>query len=83
MKLNDKAAAALKQPDTLSLSVEMTPERRERYHRIAALIIDILKANTQGPVEAYGILHFMMDAFEESHGIRGVVVMEHGDPQQS
>jgi exonuclease III len=79
MKINDKAAAALQDPDTQAVSFEMTPERREQFKLIGKSIIDILRANTRGPLEAYSILHFLMQGFEESYGIRGGIVMEHSD----
>lgn len=71
MRINEKAAAALQKPDTKAISMEMTPERQERFQRLSLQIIELLKANVDGPVEGYMLLHFVMDGFEEAYNIRG------------
>jgi hypothetical protein len=78
MEIDDKARAALQQPDTRTVTTEMTPERREKYSRIASAVVDLLQRNTETPAEAYMVLHFLMHSFEESYGIRGII-LEHGD----
>ena len=69
--LNDKAIAALQQPDTNAIPIEMTPELKAKISRVSDLIIDLLRANTRGPMEAYMVLHFVMTSLEETCGIRG------------
>jgi len=71
VNLNDKAKAALQQPDTQTVRSEMTPALRDKYRRVTSELIDLLKANTEGPIEAYMILQFVMQSFEENYGIRG------------
>jgi hypothetical protein len=79
--IDDKAKAALQQPDTQAVSLEMTPERCEKYQRLTGSLIDLLKANTDSPLEAYMILHFAMQSFEESYGIRGGFSVGHEGPE--
>ncbi|MCU1338814.1 MAG: hypothetical protein JWO19_4395 [Bryobacterales bacterium] len=81
MKLTDKARAALQEPGTRAVITEMTPERKEKYSRIAGAVVDLLRRNTETPGEAYMVLQFVMHGFEESYGIRGGIIMEHGDKQ--
>jgi hypothetical protein len=75
MKIDDKAAAALRDSSTQAIPIDMTPERKELFQRISGEIVDLLKRNTSGPIEAYMILHFVMLGFEENYGIRGGIVM--------
>ena len=82
MKFTHKAAEALQQPDTRAVTIEMTPERKEKYSRIAGKLIDLLKAECEGPLEAYMVLHFTAAALEELQGIRGGVIVENEDMQQ-
>ena len=82
MKFTNKAAEALQQPDTQAVTIDMTPERKEKYSRIAGKVIDLLKAECEGPLEAYMILHFAISTLEEFQGIRGVVIVENQDVQQ-
>lgn len=79
MTIDDKAKAALQQPDTQAVTIEMTPERRARYHRISDQLVGLLKANTDSPIEAYMLLHFVMQSFEELYGIRGGFSIGHED----
>ena len=39
------------------------------------MVCDLLRAETQGPVEAYMILQFVVDGFEATYGIRGGIIM--------
>lgn len=75
MKINQQAEAALKQPDTKVLAIEMTDERWERFCRVFDQIIDLLRANTEGPAEAYMLLNVIRNGFEEYYGIRGGMAM--------
>jgi hypothetical protein len=77
MKIDEQARAALQQPDTKVVAIEMTPERKERYQRASGLIVDTLKANTNGPVEAYILLKCVIAGFEEAYGIRGGIIVGH------
>jgi hypothetical protein len=79
MIIDDKAKAALKQPDTRSVQMEMTPERKARFSRVGGQVVDLLKANTDGPLEAYMLLQMVMHGFEDAYGIRGGIVMENKD----
>jgi hypothetical protein len=76
MKIDEQASKALQEPDTHALAKEMTPERRARFSRVCGLVDDLLRAHVDGPLEAYMILKFMMNAFEETYGIRGAIVIE-------
>jgi hypothetical protein len=81
VKLSDKAAAALEMSDTKTMSFVMTPELKKRYSEIAGNLVDWLRANTESPVEAYMVMQFTIQAFEEGGGIRGSVIVENGDAQ--
>ncbi len=81
MKLTKNAMAALQQPDTQAAMVVMTDERKKKFSKVCGQVMDVLKATTDGPVEAYMILQFCVSALEESVGIRGGVIVEHGDTQ--
>lgn len=81
MKLSEKAAAALEMSDTKAISFEMTPELKERYSKIAYKLVDWLRANTESPVEAYMVMQFTIQAFEDGGGIRGSIVVENKDSQ--
>lgn len=75
MKLSPDAVAALQQPDTKSLMVEMTPEVRERLNKAADSVVDCLMVSTRGPMEAYMVLQFVREAFEEKFGIRAGIIV--------
>lgn len=77
--INPKAEAALRQPDTRSVSYEMTPERKERFKVLTRRIVDILKSNCESPIEAYMCLQFVVEGFEHSFDIRGAVIVTHDE----
>lgn len=79
MKITDKAQAALQQPDSRARTVQMTDELREKFSRVAGEVVDLLKARTEGPMEAYMILQFVMHGFEDSYGIRGGIILDKDD----
>jgi len=79
MKFSPNAEAALRKPDTQAKMIEMTPERQEKFKELSDGIIDYLRARTDGPIEAYMILRFVMEGFEEAFGIRGSIVVEKDD----
>lgn len=81
MKMSDKAAAALQQPDTRTITTEMTPELKAKFSRIAGAVVDLLRRNTQNPAEAYMVLQFVMHGFEDTYGIRGGIIMDKSDKQ--
>ena len=81
MKVTNNAEAALQRPGTRAISKVMTPELREKYSRVCGLVVDLLKANSDDPAEAYMILQFTMHGFEDTFGIRGGVIVEKEDPK--
>lgn len=48
--------------------LEMTEERKERMSAASDAVIDMIKAKTQGPLEAVVVLHMCIEALEEIHG---------------
>jgi hypothetical protein len=83
MKLSPNAPAALQQPDTQSVAMEMTPERKKKFSEVTGKVHDLLKANTDSPLEAYMCLQFLVHSFEEIYGIRGGVIVEHADEEKN
>lgn len=79
MKFSNNAQAALSDPDTRTKAIELTPELKEKYRRVAYELDDFLRARTSGPMEAYMILQFVVHAFEESYGIRGGIIVGEDD----
>lgn len=79
MKLNDKAIAALQQPDTKTIAFDMTPERKAKIKLVSDKIVDLLKAHTAGPLEAYMVLQFVMEGFEQTYDIRGGTILDSRD----
>ena len=64
---------ALRDPDTKVLAIEMTPERKERLQKITDAIADHLIRITNGPLEAYMAVSFLMQSLEETLEARGFV----------
>jgi hypothetical protein len=60
----------LQQPDSQAVTVTLTPELKEKYSHVSGMVVDLLRANCDGPIEAYMILHFVQHSFEENYGIR-------------
>jgi hypothetical protein len=79
MRLNKQDEAALRQPDTKSVSVELTPELKVKFNKIAKKLIDLLMIETTGPLEAYMLLRFALNSFEDVYNIRGAVIIEKDD----
>jgi hypothetical protein len=79
VKINNQAAAPLKEQDIRGVKIEITPELREKFERVSHEIIDLLRAKTIGPLEAYAVLRFVMDGLEEVCGIRGAVIANHDE----
>ena len=75
MKFSNNAQAALSEPDTRTKAIEMTPELKEKFSRMANELDDFMRARTSGPMEAYMILQFVVHAFEEAYGIRGGIIV--------
>lgn len=75
MKLSPDAVSALQEPDTRSITVEMTPEVKERICKAADLVVDLLMAHTKGPMEAYMVLQFVKEGLEEKFGIRAGIIV--------
>jgi hypothetical protein len=83
VKLTRNAQAALAAGDSENKIFEMTPERREKYKVLTAKIVDLLKAETEGPVEGYMVIQFVMHAFEGCYGIRGGIIFEKSDEKRA
>lgn len=81
MRIDDKSAQALQQPDTKIVSLEMTTERKQRYKRLAEQIIDLLQANAT-PLESYSILRMVIGSLQEAYGIRGGLEIDEQDSAQ-
>lgn len=79
MKFSNNAQAALAEPDTRKKVIELTPELKEKYSRVAHELDDWLRARTSGPMEGYMILQFVVQAFEECYGIRGGIIVSEDD----
>ncbi len=77
--MTNNAQAALREKDTRAVKVELTPEVKEKFAGIIHELIDLLKAKTDGPVEAYMVLQLAMHTLEDVAGIRGGIVMENDD----
>lgn len=82
MKFSQNAQAALQQPDTKAVTIEMTPERKEQFRKIGHEVMSLIISRTGGPVEAYMLLQFILNGLEESYGIRGGIIVENSDGQQ-
>jgi len=83
MRMSDGAKTALAQPDTHATTLEMTDERREKFSRVSNQLVSLLKANTEGPLEAYMLLQLVQHGFEETYGIRGGIMIDKTDHDQS
>ena len=79
MKFSKNAQAALADPETRKKVIEVTPELKEKYSRVALRLDDFLRERTSGPMEAYMVLQFLVQAFEEAYGIRGVIIVGDDD----
>lgn len=79
MKFSNNALAALADPETRKHAIELTPELKEKYKAVAHELDDFLRTRTSGPMEAYMILQFVVQAFEEAYGIRGGIIVGEDD----
>jgi hypothetical protein len=79
MKFSNNARKALAESDTRIEAIKLTPELKEKYRRVAHDLNDWLRERTSGPMEAYMILQFVVQAFEGCYGIRGGVMVEEDD----
>lgn len=82
MNVNDKALRAMQQPDGKAITFEMTPERRAKFSRVSGAIVDLLRAQTDGPLESYMVLMFVTNGFEQLYNIRGGVIIGADEPKQ-
>jgi hypothetical protein len=71
-KIDAQAEAALHQSDSKTIAIDLTPELKAKYSRVTGLVVDLLRANSESPFEAYMMLKFCQSAFEELFGIRGL-----------
>jgi hypothetical protein len=82
VKVSDKALRAMQQPDTKSVTYEMTPERKEKFSRVSAAIVDLLKKETESPLESYMVLLFVTEGFEQLYNIRGGLIIGKDETKQ-
>ena len=82
MKFTDRAQAALQKSDTRMQPIVMTEEMKAKFSRVTGLVVDLLKQNSDGPIEAYMMLQFIQHAFEDSYGIRGSIILGKEDGPQ-
>ena len=82
MKINDKAMRAMQQPDSKAITYEMTPGRKEKFSRVSGAIVDLLKKETESPMEGYMVLVFVSRGFEELYDIRGNVIIGKDETKQ-
>ncbi len=59
---------------TTAIMLEMDDARRAKFKRLSAQIITLLKAECESPVEAYMLVRFIQDGFEQSYDIKGSIV---------
>lgn len=59
------------------VAMEMDPERRARFKRLAEEIVDLMKPHTS-PLEAYAILRMLVDSMEETYDFAGTFHMGRG-----
>lgn len=69
----------MKLTDTHVKTLELTPERKEKFARVSAEVMDFIKARTEGPLEAYAIMRLVCDGLEEVYGIRGNIFLSDDD----
>ena len=79
MIYSDGAKEALKQSENRAVAFEMTPERKAKFSRIARKVVDLLKAETDGPIEACMILRFVQLGLEEMCGVAGTIIVNGKD----
>jgi hypothetical protein len=49
--------------------ITLTPERNEQFRKLSLKIAKELEENTESPLEAYMILHALIQSLEEIYGI--------------
>ena len=57
-----------------AIMFDMDGARRAKFGRVSSMIVDLLKKEMESPVEAYALLQFVKEGFEEFYGIKGSVV---------
>jgi hypothetical protein len=50
--------------------IEMTPERKARFERVSAKLIDVMRAELT-PLEAFAMMQMMLQVFKQKNDIRG------------
>jgi hypothetical protein len=82
MKIDDKSLRAMQESDTKAVTYLMTPERREKFHRVSSAIVDLLRKETESPMESYMVLVFVTQGFEDLYNIRGNVIIGKDETKQ-
>lgn len=76
MRMDKQDQEAIETPGTVTGTVEMTPEVKERIKRAALAVNDAMRATTDNPLEAYIVLREILSFMEKEYGIRGRVIVE-------
>lgn len=79
MKLSKKAIEALKLVDTRVVAVDMDEVRKAKFKLVSDEILLILRSHMSNPLEAYMLLQFMIQGFEETYDIRGSTILQEED----
>ena len=53
---------------------DMDEARKEKFKRVSGKMVDILMTEMESPVEAYALIQFLKEAFEELYGIRAALL---------
>lgn len=67
---------------TKAVAIDLTdPKTKARYQKISEAVIDLLRERTNGPMEAYMILRFVVQTLEEAYDIKGGFIV--GDEEKT
>jgi hypothetical protein len=69
---------SLKRGDTDVIQIDLQANA-ERYCRICNEMLDELIKRTEGPVEAFMVLHYLIESLGKSNGIEGGLILEAKD----
>ncbi len=59
---------------TNAVMFEMDDARREKFKRVSAQIVDLLRAEFASPLEAYMLIKFVQEGFEQSYDLKGAIM---------
>ncbi len=52
----------------------MDDAKREKFNRVSDKVVDLLRTEFDSPLEAYALLQFVREGFEELYGIRASLI---------